>query len=126
MIVSNSEWIQIILGKSDAGAIWRSIFDSLRDLALQLKQGSLDRMTVAPDRLLANGAWSLWNDYIHHAPLAANELKHFWISTAASGTAILVLDGLSLRELPLIVAAGKERGVVPLRAEAFGSQVPTD
>ncbi|MGI8961538.1 MAG: hypothetical protein ACR2IV_17610 [Bryobacteraceae bacterium] len=126
MIVSNSDWIQIILGESDAGAVWQGIFESLRDLALQTKPGALDRMTVAADRLLANGAWDLWNDYIGHARLAANELKHFWTSTAASGTAILVLDGLSLRELPIIVAASKERGVFPIRAEAFGSQVPTD
>ena len=126
MIASNADWIQIILGRSDAESTWKTILDSLRDLALQSKPGMLDRMTVAPDRLLANGAWNLWEDYIHHAPLAANQLKRFWTSTAASGTAILILDGLSLRELPIIVAAGKERGVAPLRTEAFGSQVPTD
>ncbi len=126
MIASNADWIQIILGRSDAESTWKTILDSLRDLALQSKPGMLDRMTVAPDRLLANGAWNLWKDYIHHAPLAANQLKRFWTSTTASGTAILVLDGLSLRELPIIVAAGKERGVAPLRTEAFGSQVPTD
>lgn len=127
MIASNSDWIETILGKADPGASWQAIFRYLRDLALPSpKAGSLDKATVAPDRLLANSAWNLWDQFIDHAPLVVNELKRFWVSNSALGTAILILDGLSLRELPLIVKAAKERGIEPTRVGVFGSQIPSD
>ena len=127
MISSNPEWVSLILGKHDAASTWQQIFSSVRDIAIQTpKPGALDRATVAPDRLLANCAWNLWADYLQHAPLVVDELKKFWVSTTSSGTAVLVLDGLSLRELPLIVSAAKGRGVTPARVEAFGAQVPTE
>lgn len=127
MISSNADWIDTILGSAEPSTTWQSIFLHLRDLALQSpKAGNLDKATVAPDRLLANTAWNLWNDFIDHAPLAANELKYFWVSNSVFGTAVLILDGLSLRELPVIVAAAKDRGIEPKRVEAYGAQIPTD
>src|ERR1700734_4169674 len=116
MISSNSEWVALILGKHDAASTWQQIFTSIRDIAMYApKPGALDRATVAPDRLLANSAWNLWGDYLQHAPLVVDELKKFWVSITSSGTAVLLLDGLSLRELPLIVSAAKGRGVIPVR-----------
>ena len=57
---------------------------------------------------------------------SANSSK-FWVSCGGgSGTAVLILDGLSLRELPLIVAAGQQRGLAPARVEVRGSEVPTE
>lgn len=121
------DWLNVIVAEEDPATAWLQIFASLRDLALQsTKTGALDRATIVPDRLLANTAWNLWNEFPGHAPSAVDELKRFWIQSTASGTAVLVLDGLSLRELPLIVAAAKDRGLMPTRIEAFGSQVPTE
>ena len=122
-----SEWVDLIVGQDDPATTWKQIFVGLRDLALQFtKPGVLDKATVAPDRLLANAAWKLWDDFHHHAPTVVDELKKFWVQTAASGTAILLLDALSLRELPIIVAAAKDRGLIPTRVEALASQVPSD
>lgn len=122
-----TDWLKVIIAEDDPATAWQHIFARLRDLALQsTKLGALDRATIVPDRLLANTAWIMWDAFLHHAPTAVNELKRFWIQTTPSGTAILVLDGLSLRELPLIVAAANDRGLTPTRVEAFGSQVPTE
>jgi len=122
-----SEWVDVIVGQDDPATAWAQILAPLRDLALaSTKSGSLDRATVAPDRLIANSAWNLWNDFHHHAPTVIDELKKFWVQTSASGTAILLLDALSLRELPIILAAAKDRGLMPSRVEALGSQVPSD
>lgn len=121
------DWLNVIIAEEDPATAWRRIFASLRDLALQsTKAGSLDRATIVPDRLLANTAWTLWDEFLSHAPSAVDELKKFWIQTTTSGTAVLVLDGLSLRELPMIANAAKDRGLAPTRIEAFGSQVPTE
>lgn len=121
------DWLNVIVAEEDPTTAWQRIFASLRELALQsTKTGALDRATIVPDRLLANTAWNLWDEFLSHAPTAVDELKKFWTQTTATGTAVLLLDGLSLRELPLIVAAAKERGLTPTRVEAFGSQVPTE
>jgi hypothetical protein len=115
------------LEPGDPAAAWKVICTGLRDRALQAtKPGVLDRATVIADRLLANTAWNLWDEFPHYAPSVIDELKKFWVQTSALGTAVLVLDALSLRELPIIVAAAKERGLTATRVEAFGSQVPPD
>jgi hypothetical protein len=120
-------WVDAIVGEGDPATAWKKILGALRELALSsAKSGVLDRVTVAPDRLIANSAWNLWDDFQRHALTAIDELKTFWAQTKASGTAILLLDALSLRELPIIVAAAEERGISPTRVEALGSQVPSD
>lgn len=122
-----SAWVDEIVGESDPTNAWKKILASLRDLALSSpKAGALDRATVAPDRLIANAAWNLWDDFQHNAPSALDELKKFWVQTKASGTAVLLLDALSLREMPIIVAAAEEFGISPTRIEALASQVPSD
>ncbi len=127
MTTTALDWVDLIVAEDDPAAAWQRIFAALREAALQsTKTGALDRATVIPDRLLANSAWNLWDDFLHFAPTVINELKQFWVQISASGTAVLILDGLSLRELPLIVAAANERGVKLTRVEAFGTQVPTE
>ncbi len=122
-----SEWVDAIVGESDPASAWKKILAALRELALSsAKSGALDRATVAPDRLIANTAWNLWDDFQLNAPTAIDELKEFWVQTRASGTAVLLLDALSLRELAIIVTAAEERGLSPTRVEALGSQVPSD
>ncbi|MEO8497247.1 MAG: hypothetical protein ABI614_19420, partial [Planctomycetota bacterium] len=90
-----TDWLKLIIAESDPAIAWQQIFARLRDLALQsTKAGVLDRATIVPDRLLANTAWILWDEFLNHAPTAVNELKRFWVQTTPSGTAVLVLDGL--------------------------------
>ena len=122
-----SEWMDLIVAQDDPAPAWKGICAGLRDLAIQpTKPGVLDKATVAPDRLLANAAWNLWDDFHQYVPSVIDELKKFWIQTSASGTAILILDALSLREMAIILAAAKERELSATRVEALGSQVPSD
>src|SRR5262249_214569 len=119
--------MDLIVAQADPAAAWKGICEGLREIAIQAtKAGALDKATVIPDRLLANTAWILWDDFQHHAPTAVDELKRFWVPAGVSGPAVLILDGLSLRELPMVLTAAKERGLSATRAEALGSQVPSD
>ncbi len=121
------EWVDLILGPAHPADTWTAIFTKLRDLALSnISPATLHRETIAPDRLLAESAWNLWQDFPRCAPTVVDELKKFWVAKPGVGTAVLILDGLSLRELPLIVQAGKIRGLAPVRVEARGSEVPTE
>ena len=127
MMAAADAWANIILSREEPRQVWESIFSRLRDLALDdPAPAELHRQTIGPDRLLAESAWSLWQDFAAHAPKVVEELQAFWSATTASGTAVLILDGLSLRELPLIVNAAKTRGIPPVRIEVCGSQVPTE
>jgi hypothetical protein len=112
-----SEWVDVIVGQDDPTIAWKHIFAMLRELAVQsTKSGVLDKATVAPDRLLANSAWNLWNHFHHYAPTVIDELKKFWIQTSASGTAILLLDALSLRFAEALGLSG--------RSKLFNNQPP--
>ena len=128
MTISVTEpWADTILSARDSEAAWSDIFDRLRDVALATPDPqTLHKHTVAPDRLLADSAWNLWQGFPSHASKVIDELKRFWTSDSSSGTAILILDALSLRELPLIVAAAAKRGITPVRIEVRGSEVPTE
>ncbi len=120
-------WVDLILGTVDPAETWTAIFARLRELSLSNPgAAALHRETIVPDRLLAETAWDLWQQFPRCAPTVIGELKQFWISAAGVGTAVLVLDGLSLCELPLIVAAGQQRGLSPVRVEVRGAEVPTE
>lgn len=126
--MSNHSWESVILSEQSPDAAWRAIFGSLRDLALAATNpAAMHRETIAPDRLLAESAWDLWQQFPSAAPTVVAGLRDFWAATSGvSGSAILILDALSLREMPLIVGAAKKRGIEPVRCEVRGSQVPTE
>ena len=124
--VSNS-WIDLLLSDDEPDKVWADVFDRLRDVALEVKRPSaLDRETIVPDRLIAESAWNLWNDFTQHAPSVMDELKQFWVKVSSSGTAVLILDGLSLRELPYLVRGAEARKIEPTRVEVRGCEVPTE
>lgn len=121
------DWIDVILAKSDSGQVWESMFSCLRELALANPGANgLHRETILPDQLLAESAWNLWEDFPQHAPRVVDDLKRFWVTTSSFGSAILILDALSLRELPLLVAGAEQRGLSPVRINVRASQVPTE
>lgn len=121
-------WEPLILGDQAPDLAWRAIFARLRDVALaSTSAAALHRETIVPDRLLAESAWDLWQQFPAAAPKVVDGLRDFWrTSSGAAGTAILILDALSLRELPLIMAGAKKRGIEPVRCEVRGSEVPTE
>ncbi len=125
--IAAQAWVDLILNTVEPAETWTAIFARLRELSLSNPgAATLHRETIVPDRLLAESAWDLWQHFPRCAPTVIGELKRFWISASGVGTAVLVLDGLSLRELPLIVAAGQQRGLSPVRVEVRGSEVPTE
>ena len=121
-------WESLILSEQPAAAVWASIFTRMAELALATPSPTaLHRDTIIPDRLLAESAWDLWQSFPASAPKVVDAIRTFWNAPSSSaGSAVLVLDALSLRELPLIVAAGRKRGIQATRIHVQGSQVPTE
>jgi hypothetical protein len=120
-------WLGLLFDPHDAGEVWTAIFHRLGEVALNnTKSAALHQETVVPDRLLAESAWNLWEDFPAHAPSVVSELKQFWAAASSVGTAVLILDGLSLRELSPLILAMNERGIKPVRTLVRAAEVPTE
>jgi len=84
---------------------------------------------AAADLVLATTAWDLWNHYETVVPRTSIALESWWIDPrpgAHTGRAVLILDGLSLREVPFLLDAARQRGFSVLQARVTGAEIPAD
>ena len=117
------DWPHIILDPNTPETAWSSIFSSLLNVARESASPvALHDATVIPDRLLSEAACELWASYPDHVVKTSTVLKDWAIQGA--GRAVLILDALSLRELPVLLNAAAERCIVPLQAGVTGSECP--
>jgi hypothetical protein len=96
---------------TEPGAIaWSIIFDELwarlsvpihGDPASELVRR--DKMIESLDLVLSSSAWDLWNVFEACAPSNAKQIEAFWSETHG-GKAVLLLDALSLREVPWLLS----------------------
>ncbi|MDR1607840.1 MAG: hypothetical protein LBT38_05465 [Deltaproteobacteria bacterium] len=124
---SPSAWVDIILNSPSPEDAWRGIFERLETLVkTNISPVELHNQTVAPDRLLAEAAWDLWQAYPQDAPRTAPLLKQ-WCSTSPNdGRAILILDALSLREMPFLINGAQKRNIQIVSARVTGSEAPSN
>jgi hypothetical protein len=115
-----------LLNQRDSNACWQAIIEYLNNILNHCDLANLNRATVNVERFLAEAAWNLWQDYPAVVATTANKLQAWWAEQASAGCAVLILDALSLRELPLIIQHGKKQGIVPLQVDITGSPVPTE
>jgi hypothetical protein len=83
-----------------------------------------DRELADLDLFLAGAGWDLWNDFEEVVEQTANALASWW--EQPGGRAVLILDGLSLREVPWILGGAKARGYSVVTARPTGSELPGD
>ena len=90
---------------------WQAVFDKLQEvfsapLTLQHAEREVmerERKVGDLELLLSGSAWDLWQEFESSAPRTSKALIEFWNATS-SGRAVLILDGLSLREMPWLSA----------------------
>lgn len=113
-------------------AVWPLIFDQLwtrlsapidGDPASELVRR--DKMIEGLDLILSSSAWDLWQEFEACAPSNAKQIEAFW-SKAHGGKAVLVLDALSLREIPWLLQGAEQRGYIIKQAKALASALPSD
>lgn len=75
--------------------------------------------------LLGGSAWSLWEEFSNCVPRGSQRLLEWWHS-GHGGKAVLVLDGLSAREMPILIAEAARRGFATGTAELCGSELPAE
>ena len=120
-------WRDILLSNKPAAEVWAAVFRQLGEIATALSSPvPLHNATVEPDRILAESAWDLWQAYPQAAPRTSDALKAWWSTAAGVGRAVLILDGMSLRELPALLGGAAARHIQPTRVRVTGSEIPSD
>lgn len=84
-----------------------------------------DRRLGDLDLFLATAGWDLWAHYLSCVPRTALQLGRWWLAHPP-GRAVLILDSLSLRELPWLLHGAEARGYTLHQARPTGAELPSD
>ena len=84
-----------------------------------------DRDIAPLDLFLASAGWDLWTSLETAVEQTADTLADWWAGQTG-GRAVLILDALSLRELPWILHGAEERGYTLHGAKATAAELPAD
>lgn len=114
-----------------ANQAWATIFKSLWDIfAEPINPDVVDAISTERDKsieqldnILSGSAWELWHQFEQTAPLTSQQLKDYW-AKQSDGKAILILDALSLRELPWLLENTKKRGFQLHQASITAAEIP--
>lgn len=121
------KWQEIIVNTPDPRDAWSNIFNTLLESALVTTSPvELHKQTISADRLLSEAAWELWKSFPLSAKHTSKELLSWCTASSQSGKAVLILDALSLNELPLILGGAKNKNITPTSVNINGSEVPSD
>jgi hypothetical protein len=130
-MTQNLETLDVLYSGSDEDA-WRMIVDKVREICrAPIDEGVVRlirerELAVGElDDLISTTAWDLWNSFHRVIPRTSNELKSFW-QRPHQDKAILILDGLSLREMPHILQGAEERGFKVVSDRATASELPPE
>lgn len=82
-----------------------------------------DREIGGLDLFLSSSGWDLWQSFGDSVERTSDRLLRWW-AEPFSAKAVLILDGLSLRELPWLLQGARERGLTLHEVSANGSELP--
>ena len=82
-----------------------------------------DREIGALDNFLSASGWDLWQSFGAAVERTSDRLARWW-AEPYSAKAVLILDGLSLRELPWLLQGAKDRGFTLHEVSANASELP--
>jgi hypothetical protein len=120
-------WADTILSLRPPEEIWNEVSTELLRLARTTTSPvELHQALVPADRLLAESAWELWSAFSTFSGRTSARLIEWWNRSAAGGRAVLILDALSLRDLPALLGGAQSRNIQPTNVAVTGSEVPSD
>lgn len=118
---------------SSSQKAWEDIADYIWQIfsAPILKTGSdsevvkRDRSITELENTLSGSCWDLWSAFDSSVPKASTGLVEFW-TRIQGGKAVLILDGVSLREAPWLLGQASERGFTIHNAVPKASELPCE
>lgn len=84
-----------------------------------------DAEVGAVDLFLATAGWDLWRSFEATVPRVCDSLASWWKDRGAH-RAVLILDAMSLREVPWLLAGAETRGYTIHQGRAVGAELPAD
>lgn len=84
-----------------------------------------DRLVGEIDHFLMTSGWDLWQVFGTVVERTADRLLNWWAEPYAA-KAVLILDGLSLREMPWLLQGANTRGYTIAQSTITGSELPGD
>ena len=105
--------------------LWQAFSPAIAPAVSDAEVVKRDRGLTELDNVLSGSAWELWRSFESEVPTVAQAVLNFWSATQA-GKAVLLLDGLSLREIPWILGQADERGYTVHKAMPRGVQLPPE
>jgi hypothetical protein len=122
--------LRTLTQESDTDA-WRVIVDHAVKIASKpLVTGNAPSEVVKRDReigeldlFLSSSGWDLWQAFGGSVERTSDHLVRWW-AEPFSAKAVLILDGLSLRELPWLLQGAKEHGFTTHEVSANASELP--
>ncbi len=112
---------------------WSRIADHLwQTFSAPIAPGVADTEVVKRDRgitelenTLSGSCWDLWNEFEAMVPRTSAGIVEFW-NRIQGGKAVLILDGVSLRETPWLLGQASERGYTVHAAGPRGTELPCE
>ena len=112
---------------------WRVIIDQAVEIASKpLAAGNApsevtkrDREIGTLDHFLSTSGWDLWQAFGNTVERNSDRLVRWW-NEPYNAKAVLILDGLSLRELPWLLQGAKARGFTLHEVSANASELPCE
>lgn len=119
------------LTKSSTEDAWRIIIDKAVEIASKPLAATnapsevtkRDREIGLLDYFLSSSGWDLWRAFGDTVERTSDRIVRWW-AEPYSAKAVLILDGLSLRELPWLIQGANERGFTLHEVTASASELP--
>lgn len=119
------------LTQADSADAWRMIVGKVLNIAkIPLDPGNApsevvrrDREIGALDLFLSSCGWELWQVFGDCMERTSDRLMRWW-AEPFSAKAVLILDGLSLRELPWLLQGASARGFTTHEVATYASELP--
>jgi hypothetical protein len=123
--------VMLRLTKGSPGDAWRDIIDKAVAIASKpltavnaaSEVTKRDREIGALDYFLSSSGWDLWRAFGDTVERNSDRLVRWW-QEPYSAKSVLILDGLSLRELPWLLQGAKDRGFTLHEVSANASELP--
>lgn len=121
------------LTKESASDAWDAILQRTLDVSSQpltVAHASADiikrdREIGVLDHFLSSSGWDLWRAFGSTVERTSESLIRFW-AEPYSAKAVLILDGLSLRELPWLLQGAEKHGFTIHKSRATASELPSE
>ncbi|MCC7337865.1 MAG: hypothetical protein IT422_22485 [Pirellulaceae bacterium] len=84
-----------------------------------------DRGINELENALSSSCWDLWRSFESAVPRASEAVVEYW-NRIHGGKAVLILDGLSLRESPWLLEQATARGYTIHHSGAYASELPSE